>query len=104
MPLSDAALSVLCEFLTAAIHLILFARRVYPEDSFERRRLFNVPVQLSRHPELREYIAGVVAGPASQAWAPWQKAVASDCDERRGSRPTAMGSAEPSHLRNAAPM
>lgn len=40
------------EFVEAAVHTILFARKVYPETIFERRKLFNVSVMMSRHPGL----------------------------------------------------
>ena len=50
------------EFLSSAIHLILFSRRLYPEETFERRRLFDVQVYRSRHPELAEYISFAVRG------------------------------------------
>ena len=57
-PLHDA----LCDFLSAAIHLILYARRVYPRDIFERRRHLDVTVFRSRHKELNEHVALVVRG------------------------------------------
>ncbi|KAG5177629.1 HORMA domain protein [Tribonema minus] len=47
---------VLLEFLEAAIHTTLHARGM-----FERRRAYEVPVWMSRHPELNEYIAQALA-------------------------------------------
>ena len=38
---------VLCEFLEVAFHLILYIREVYPAVVFERRKKYNVPVQVS---------------------------------------------------------
>ena len=38
---------VLCEFLEVAFHLILYVREVYPPVVFERRKKYNVPVQVS---------------------------------------------------------
>ena len=37
---------VLCEFLEVAFHLILYVREVYPAVVFERRKKYNVPVQV----------------------------------------------------------
>jgi len=37
---------VLCEFLEVAFHLILYVREVYPPVVFERRKKYNVPVQV----------------------------------------------------------
>ena len=51
---------LLTEFLEVAIHVILFERRVYPEDIFTRQRAFGVPVTMSRHPEVNAYIKKVL--------------------------------------------
>jgi len=32
------------ECVSALVHLVLYTRRVYPEETFERRRLFDVVV------------------------------------------------------------
>lgn len=58
--MSSALASTLCEFLSASAHLILYVRRVYPEEVFERRRLFDVAVYRSRHAELNDYISNAV--------------------------------------------
>lgn len=47
---------ILCEFLEVAIHLILYVREVYPSGIFQKRRKYNVPVQMSCHPDLNQYI------------------------------------------------
>ncbi|XP_006145382.1 mitotic spindle assembly checkpoint protein MAD2B isoform X1 [Tupaia chinensis] len=66
---------VLCEFLEVAVHLILYVREVYPVGIFQKRKKYNVPVQVSPtaglgpfgaqsqswekmscHPELNQYI------------------------------------------------
>lgn len=52
--------ALLAEFLEVAITLVLSVRGIYPPEVFERRRYLNVPVQWSRHPELREYISSAV--------------------------------------------
>ncbi|RXM91588.1 Mitotic spindle assembly checkpoint protein MAD2B [Acipenser ruthenus] len=47
---------ILCEFLEVAIHLILYVREVYPSGIFQKRKKYSVPVQMSCHPELNQYI------------------------------------------------
>ncbi|KAJ6656781.1 hypothetical protein lerEdw1_003112 [Lerista edwardsae] len=47
---------VLSEFLEVAVHLILYVREVYPTGIFQKRKKYNVPVQMSCHPELNQYI------------------------------------------------
>uniref|UniRef100_A0A8C3IDL0 Mitotic spindle assembly checkpoint protein MAD2B n=1 Tax=Chrysemys picta bellii TaxID=8478 RepID=A0A8C3IDL0_CHRPI len=47
---------VLSEFLEVAVHLILYVREVYPIGIFQKRKKYNVPVQMSCHPELNRYI------------------------------------------------
>ena len=59
---AEALVETLGQFFTAAINLILHGRSVYPKEAFERRRLFDVPIHVSRHPELNEYIALAVRG------------------------------------------
>jgi len=51
---------VLCEFLEVAFHLILYVREVYPPVVFERRKKYNVPVQMCCHPDLNQYILDVL--------------------------------------------
>lgn len=46
MPLAVVA-DVLCEFLEVAVHLILYVREVYPVGIFQKRKKYNVPVQVS---------------------------------------------------------
>merc|ERR1711871_198750 len=59
----DASTStLLSRFAEAAVHLILRVRGVYPEEIFERRRLFDVTTFRSRHVELNDYIALVAGG------------------------------------------
>eukprot|EP01116_Phalansterium_solitarium_P005235 TRINITY_DN16691_c0_g1_i1.p1 TRINITY_DN16691_c0_g1~~TRINITY_DN16691_c0_g1_i1.p1 ORF type:complete len:245 (+),score=68.78 TRINITY_DN16691_c0_g1_i1:121-855(+) len=54
-------IDVLCEFFEVVVHSILFVRDLYPKAVFERRRKYNLPVMMSRSPELNEYIVEVVA-------------------------------------------
>eukprot|EP00048_Salpingoeca_helianthica_P010946 m.156810 g.156810 ORF g.156810 m.156810 type:complete len:233 (-) comp15158_c0_seq8:42-740(-) len=55
--MEDGVASVICDLLEVAIHTILYVRSVYPATIFERRKKYGVPVQMSRHPELNQYIA-----------------------------------------------
>ncbi|XP_004365102.2 mitotic arrest defective protein 2B [Capsaspora owczarzaki ATCC 30864] len=57
----NASVDILCDFLEVAIHMILYARQLYPMESFERRKKFNVPVYMNRHPELNRYILDIVS-------------------------------------------
>lgn len=50
-PLAVVA-DVLCEFLEVAVHLILYVREVYPVGIFQKRKKYNVPVQVSPHSHL----------------------------------------------------
>uniref|UniRef100_A0A8C2N7S5 MAD2 mitotic arrest deficient-like 2 n=1 Tax=Cricetulus griseus TaxID=10029 RepID=A0A8C2N7S5_CRIGR len=53
---SAVVADVLSEFLEVAVHLILYVREVYPVGIFQKRKKYNVPVQMSCHPELNQYI------------------------------------------------
>ena len=56
------ATDLLSDFVGAALHLILYARKVYPQEIFERRRFLDVTVFRSRHPELNDHLATIVRG------------------------------------------
>ena len=58
--------AILCDFMEIAFHTILYTRRIYPPEIFERRRKFGIPVHLSRHPDLSKYLVDVVCG--IQSW------------------------------------
>ena len=49
------------EFLTVAIHLILYERDLYPRDTFLSTRKYNYPERQNRHPAVCEWIADAVA-------------------------------------------
>ncbi|XP_065842383.1 mitotic spindle assembly checkpoint protein MAD2B-like isoform X2 [Oscarella lobularis] len=53
--------SVLGEFLEVAIHQILYLRNIYPSGLFKKRQVYQIPVQMSVHPELNQYIVQTVA-------------------------------------------
>ncbi|OZJ04328.1 hypothetical protein BZG36_02379 [Bifiguratus adelaidae] len=52
---------VLTDFFEVALHQILYIREVYPSELFEKRKKYNIPVQMCRHPLLNKYIRDVVA-------------------------------------------
>lgn len=49
------------DFLTVAIHTILYERDVYPRASFLKARKYNYPVRQSRHPKVCRWIQDAVA-------------------------------------------
>ncbi|CAM9221434.1 unnamed protein product [Laminaria digitata] len=57
---NEAMTEIVVDFMEAAVHTLLHARRVYPQDIFERRRKYGVPVWMSRHPDLNHYIFQVL--------------------------------------------
>ena len=48
------------EFLTVAIHLILYERNIYPRESFLKTRKYDFPVQQNRHPKVCKWIMDAV--------------------------------------------
>jgi mitotic spindle assembly checkpoint protein MAD2B len=44
------------EFLTVAVHTILYERSIYPRTSFLTARRYNHPVRQSRHPKVCDWI------------------------------------------------
>ena len=49
------------DFLTVAIHTILYERHIYPIASFISARKYNYPVRQSRHPKVCSWITDAVA-------------------------------------------
>ena len=49
------------DFLTVAIHTILYERDIYPRESFLSARKYNYPVKQSRHPKVCKWIQDAVA-------------------------------------------
>jgi mitotic spindle assembly checkpoint protein MAD2B len=62
-PLSNyhAVVSAFRDFLTVAIHTILYERDIYPRTSFLKARKYNYPVRQSRHPKVCKWIQDAVA-------------------------------------------
>ena len=57
----DAVVSAFSDFLTVAIHTILYERDIYPQSSFIKARKYNYPVRQSRHPKVCKWIQDAVA-------------------------------------------
>jgi mitotic spindle assembly checkpoint protein MAD2B len=50
------ASDILIDFLEVAVHNVLYVRNIYPESIFVRRKKYGVPVRMSTHPHLNEYV------------------------------------------------
>ena len=57
----QAVVSAFCDFLTVAIHTILYERNIYPQTSFLKARKYNYPVRQNRHPKVCKWIQDAVA-------------------------------------------
>eukprot|EP00049_Salpingoeca_infusionum_P023256 m.11153 g.11153 ORF g.11153 m.11153 type:complete len:245 (-) comp5676_c0_seq1:87-821(-) len=58
---NEVVADVFCTLLEVSIHTILYMRQVYPVHIFAKSRVYNITTLTSRHPELTDYIANVVA-------------------------------------------
>lgn len=59
-PTFRALITSFTDFLTVAIHTILYERSIYPQTSFLSARKYNFPVRQSRHPKVCEWINDAV--------------------------------------------
>ena len=60
MPVREVGPAVpelICEYLEAVTHELIYRRGVYDPNIFERERLYGIAVHKSRHPELNLYIS-----------------------------------------------
>ena len=57
----QAVVSAYSDFLTVAIHTILYERDIYPRTSFLKARKYNYAVRQSRHPKVCKWIQDAVA-------------------------------------------
>lgn len=55
-----ALVTAFTDFLTVAIHTILYERHIYPQTSFLSARRYNLAVRQSRHPKVCEWIIDAV--------------------------------------------
>ncbi|TMW63221.1 hypothetical protein Poli38472_002162 [Pythium oligandrum] len=53
---------VLLEFLEVVVHEFLYQWRVYPQEAFTKRVMYDVPVHMNRHPQLCEYVHSMLVG------------------------------------------
>jgi mitotic spindle assembly checkpoint protein MAD2B len=57
----QAVVSAFGEFLTVAVHAILYERNIYPPSSFLSARRYNCAVSQNRHPAVCKWITDAVA-------------------------------------------
>jgi mitotic spindle assembly checkpoint protein MAD2B len=63
---ASALLSSFTNFLTVALHSILYHRNLYPQATFLVSRAYNLPVHQSRHPGVCSWIRDAVAAAGAQ--------------------------------------
>ena len=61
-----AIVSAFSDFLTVAIHMILYERDIYPQTSFLTARKYNFPVRQNRHPKVCKWITDAVTAVESE--------------------------------------
>ena len=54
---NEVPAELVCEFLEVVTHEILYLRKIYTREIFERERLYGIVVHKSRHPELNLYVS-----------------------------------------------
>lgn len=57
----QSLLTTFSDFLTVAIHTILYERAIYPPSTFISTRKYNFPVRQNRHPRVCKWIMDAVA-------------------------------------------
>ncbi|KAH9376984.1 hypothetical protein HPB48_021542 [Haemaphysalis longicornis] len=55
-----ASADIVAELLEVAIHNILYSRKLYPEELFQKSWKYNIPVHLASHPQIVDYIDSCV--------------------------------------------
>ncbi|CAG9859575.1 unnamed protein product [Phyllotreta striolata] len=60
MSVKQASSNILSEFIEVLIHNILYARKVYPDTIFSRRRKYGIPVFQCIQPDVNNYINEVL--------------------------------------------
>ncbi|KAK8932800.1 DNA polymerase zeta processivity subunit [Metarhizium anisopliae] len=63
---ASTLLASFTNFLTVALHSILYHRQLYPPASFLTARAYNLPVHQSRHPGVCAWLRDAVAAVAAQ--------------------------------------
>jgi|SRR5450432_650920 mitotic spindle assembly checkpoint protein MAD2B len=62
----QALLTTFSDFLTVAIHTILYERSIYPPMTFISTRKYNFPVRQNRHPKVCKWITDAVTAVESE--------------------------------------
>jgi len=66
VPTFRALVGAFTDFVTVAVHTILFERSIYPRTSFLTARRYNHPVRQSRHPKVCEWINDAILAVETQ--------------------------------------
>lgn len=66
VPTFRGLVSAFTDFITVAIHTILYERSIYPRTSFLTARRYNHPVRQSRHPKVCEWINDAILAVETQ--------------------------------------
>ncbi|KAG7812181.1 hypothetical protein KL921_001413 [Ogataea angusta] len=57
----DKIIELTLELLQCIVEQIWYHRSVYPPESFENARCFQLPVHMTRHPDVKRYLADVTS-------------------------------------------
>ena len=66
LPQAHTLLTAITDFLTVAIHTLLYHRRLYPPETFLAARAYNLAVRQNRHPRVVAWVRGAVDAVAAQ--------------------------------------
>ncbi|KAL0590131.1 hypothetical protein ABG067_001771 [Albugo candida] len=58
----DKWTEIILQFMEVALHEFLYVWKVYPEDAFELRSMYQLPVHMCRHPQLSNYLFSILTG------------------------------------------
>ncbi|KAH8808838.1 DNA-binding protein [Xylogone sp. PMI_703] len=62
----QSLITTFSDFLTVAIHTIIYERNLYPASTFLSTRKYNLPVRQNRHPKVCKWIQDAVAAVEGQ--------------------------------------
>lgn len=57
---AEMAADILCEFFEVAVHSILQIQQIYPSGIFVKKKKYGIPVYMSVHPDLNQYISNCI--------------------------------------------
>ncbi|GAB6031846.1 MAD2 mitotic arrest deficient-like 2 [Chamberlinius hualienensis] len=72
----EIIVDVLSEFLEVVINNVLYIRRIYPQGIFVKKKKYGIPIQMSVHPELNNYLINCVKSMRSKLLANEVQAIA----------------------------